>query len=452
MAGGALLQIAFAGRASESFYVSRSPQMSRWRVAVRKTTPYSIETFRLEFETKPVFSDTLPSVSRCRIRRHGDLLRNAVLTITLPDVYSSLLERFRWVPWLGVYLLRRASLLVDSQEVDTFYPDFEQILRTATEGARREAYDEMIGNVADVHAPRRARPLVTMVANRVNYTMYPDSTVLGEPSIRGRELLVPLGFFFSRDGDRAALPLIAMQLSEVFVEIELRPLNHLFQLWDAGKGEYGGPDVFRTVESFVKTGTQYPLELEASLTCEYVFLDDTERAALVQAAQTDYVISTVAQAQLSGITSANGTHIFRLNGTSRAIFWLFRRSDAFSRNTYPRFVREDAGGETMRTCGIMFNGVVREEEKPASFYGKTQPFLHVPTGRVPEGVYMYAFDPEPFAGGPSGTANLVTLDRVEFRVDLAMPDDPEVSYDMVVYSLDAAVFRVTSGQGGLVFA
>lgn len=453
MAGGALLQIAFAGRASEGFFVSRSPQVSRWKVAVRQTTPFSMETFRLEFDTKPLFSDTLPTVTRCRIRRHGDLLRSAVLTLKLPDIYSSLLERFRWVPWLGIYVLRRASLLVDSQEVDRFFPDFEQILRTATESSRREAYDAMIGNVSSVYAPRRARPLVTMIANRVNYSMYPDAQMLDEPSIRGRELIVPLNFFFSRDGDGAALPMVAMQLSEVFIEIELRPLNQLFQLWDAGRGAYGAPSVFRTVEAFVAPGTRYPLELEASLLCEYVFLDTAERATVVQAPQTDYVISTVSQAQTAGITAANGTYSFRLNGTARALFWFLRRSDAYTDNTYPIFTREAGGGETMENCGILFNGVIREEEKPGSFYGQVQPFLHVPTGKLPAGCYMYAFDPDPLSGAPpSGTANVGSLDRVEFRVDLAMPDDPEVSYEMTVLSLGTNVFRVTSGQGGLVFA
>ncbi len=44
-----------------------------------------------------------------------------------------------------------------------------------------------------------------------------------EPTIRGRQIVVPLHFWFCEDIG-SALPLIALQNGEVYIELRLRPV------------------------------------------------------------------------------------------------------------------------------------------------------------------------------------------------------------------------------------
>ena len=65
--------------------------------------------------------------------------------------------------------------------------------------------------------------------------MYPNAyhssslDTVSEPSIRGRELLIPLNAWFTMTS-KMALPLVSLQYSEVKIEVTIRPIQDLFTI------------------------------------------------------------------------------------------------------------------------------------------------------------------------------------------------------------------------------
>lgn len=456
MGAGALLQIASAGRNTDAFLTS-NPSFFPWRVSYRRQAAFSLETFRMDFDTKVGFSDALPGTYRLRIVRHADVLLSMTLVVRIPDVYSSLIQRFRWVPWLGLYLMERATLSADAQIIDTFHPDFAHFEAALRDPLRAATLDSLVGNVPAIYDPRAPRPVVSIVNNLTNYTYYPDALMTGGPSVRGRDLVIPMSFFLARGGTRTALPLVSLQLSEMILEIQLRPLNALFQVWDGGVGDFRAPGPTTTMKDFVAPGETYPLEIDARVYGQYAYVDVQERRRMITASRTDYLVDVVHQETVAGV-NGSGTYTVRLPYTAKCLVWCFRRSDASVTNVLSDFSREPswrvragAPEEPMRSCALMFNSAMREEEKPFWFYKSLQPFSHTAGGALPPGVYMYSFALDPFAEEPSGSADLSQISRIQMRVELDMPDDPGVSYELVCYSLSTNIFRVQAGQGSLVF-
>jgi len=70
-----------------------------------------------------------------------------------------------------------------------------------------------------------------------------DCTVVNTPSIRGRQLLVPLNPWFGRNS-KAALPLVALQYADVEIFVTFRPLNEWFTIlkYMPPPGGYTGQD------------------------------------------------------------------------------------------------------------------------------------------------------------------------------------------------------------------
>jgi hypothetical protein len=83
-------------------------------------------------------------------------------------------------------------------------------------------------------------------------------TKLNTPSIRGRQLLIPLNNWFGRNS-KAALPLVALQYSELEVFVTFRPLNEWFTImkYMPPPGGYtGGSTAYSTDPSPNGQGTQ----------------------------------------------------------------------------------------------------------------------------------------------------------------------------------------------------
>ena len=85
--------------------------------------------------------------------------------------------------------------------------------------------NKMIGNIPELYDPKK-----------YNGGHYPNSVIYNDnddiqPSIKGRKLYIPLMAWFC-NSTKNALPLIALQYQEVFINIEFRPVKELFTILD----------------------------------------------------------------------------------------------------------------------------------------------------------------------------------------------------------------------------
>ena len=170
------------------------------------------------------------------------------------------------------------------------------------------------------------------------------------PSIKKRKCRVPLPFYFSRNPG-LAIPLIALQKSPVYVDIELNKIKNLYTVLNLSDGDgdnlVDGPlsyaddlqpevaadltrKVFRVkpwtdlnINTFLET---QKLDLEMELECTYVYLEEAERRRFSQSTH-EYLIEEYQEISFNDITSDKEILVNSLNYPVKELIVVSQRSD-----------------------------------------------------------------------------------------------------------------------------
>ena len=169
------------------------------------------------------------------------------------------------------------------------------------------------------------------------------------PSIKKRKCRVPLPFYFSRNPG-LAIPLIALQKSPVYVDIELNKIKNLYTVLNlsdrdddnlvVGPLSYAAhlqPEeadrtrkVFRVkpwddlnINTFLET---QKLDLEMELECTYVYLEEAERRRFAQSTH-EYLIEEYQDISFTDITSDKEILVNSLNYPVKELIVVSQRSD-----------------------------------------------------------------------------------------------------------------------------
>lgn len=445
-----MLQLAVSGKGAEE-YTKKNPNMTFWHQTVRRPTTFALETIEMQFDRKPVISHDIGGTFRVRVERHGELLKGAVLSFMLPDIYSTGIAGFKWVSNPALNLIEHIALLVDDQRIDIMYPELESIYRNTLEPEKRDTYNVMVGNTPDMTEPTTKIPIIRMKNNRSVYLYYPDHNEIGGPSIRGRRVFIPVHLFFT-EKHSMALPLISMQYTQLNLEVKFRPLKSIFRVKD-DDGRYVAPvRSFDKIQNFTLDKDTY--DLDANMFLTYVHLGSAERSTLALTPRIDYVADVIRFERINGIRGSGTFTLRQFAYTCKAIVWMFVRSDVYETNHIGHYeVEENTDTEPMKSCALSINGVLREDIKPGYYWRHVQSYIHTKGGRLPTGVYMYSFGLEPFDNDPSGSIALSAAGNIEFRLQMNMPKamSDEITYDMLCFGITTNIFRIASGQAGLVF-
>ena len=91
---------------------------------------------------------------------------------------------------------------------------------------KKDLWDKMTGNVIELNDPGNAFG---------NINVYPSVAFRGnpeiEPSIRGRQLFIPIESWFGVTS-KTSLPLVAIQYNEISIKITFRPVKDLYKIRD----------------------------------------------------------------------------------------------------------------------------------------------------------------------------------------------------------------------------
>ena len=231
MSGG-VLQLAAKG--GQDAYLTGNPEITFFKSVARQHTDFSIETINQLFANKIDFGQKIT----CTISRNGDLISGICLKIMLPDPNPEHTDpndyvRF-WVNSIGHALLESIEVEIGGTVIDRQSGMWMDIWSELTQKEEKKiGYSNMIGKM-DSH-----------------YT--PHYEECGE----GRILYVPLNFWFCRNIG-LALPIIALQYSEVKIHIKLRSLDECLIMLDCAK-------------------LPSKLNLNMSLLVDYIYLSTDER-------------------------------------------------------------------------------------------------------------------------------------------------------------------------------
>lgn len=507
---GGLLQLVAVGAQNE--LVNGSPSMTHFRAVYRRHTNFAMESIRMSFGASNLeFAQIGTRTLSCRIDRYAQLLHDTYLSITLPDIWSplkylganptfpsgygatdtdtapnSMGYEFQWIRNIGYNLIDRVEITMNGQAIQTLRGEWLKLYSYMTHDAnKRRIVDQMVGNVPELYDPANAYDRTNQYPHAITPVTTPSlapMSVIPEPSIRSRQLIIPLHFWFCENAE-LALPLAALQNSEVYITVTLRPITDLYTVIDVN------PANTTTYGQRVKP-TNYPLQLFLSppktdgtpsnpllttffpdpyLEGNFIYLTETEWNQIARA-DTTVLVKTVRYVGKEGQFGGNtDLEIPMYNLVTRVVF-AAQRSDRILVNDWDNYTNWNnpyrapwtantnlpitslySSGQQQTTSTyprdpmvdglLLFDAKERFQTKPLPYFSLLQMYRHT-TGNTTElpGVYMYSFALNHDQYQPSGSANGSLFNKVILRLTLEQPLPQSTGTTTVVCVLKSTLF------------
>ena len=485
---GGLMQLVGVGAQNE--LVNGNPSMTHFRAVYRRHTNFAMESIRMSFTSSNLeFATATTRTISCRIDRFAQLLHDTYLVITLPDIWSplkyvgntlpsgyqstdganSIGYEFQWIKNIGYNLIDHVDLTMNGQVIQRLRGEWLKLYSYLTHDRhKRVIVDQMVGNIPEIYDPANAFDRQNQYPHAVASPSTPATgpmTKIPEPSIRSRQLVVPLHFWFS-ENPGTVLPLVALQNSEVYINVTLRALNDLYTVVDVNTASSTyGQRIKPNGNDYTKIGlflsppntdgtpsapgvtTFFP---NPYIEGNFIYLTEAEMNQVARA-DTTILIKTVRYANKEGQFGANtDMDILMFNLVTRIIF-ASQRSDRILNNDWDNYTNWentkrapwDAGvttdetelytsgqqqvssvypRETIADAVLLLDGKERFQTKPVSYFSLLQMYRHT-TGDVPAlpGVYMYSFALDHDQYQPSGAINGSAFNKVTLRLNMQQP-------------------------------
>ena len=505
---GGLLQLVATGAQNE--LVNGTPSMTHFRSVYRRHTNFALEQIRMPFTTSNLeFAVTQTRTISCRVDRYAQLLHDCYLVLTLPDIWSPLKSigssapptgydprsnaigyEFQWIKNIGYNLIDHVDIVMNGQVIQRLRGEWLKLYSYMTHNAdKRAIVDQMTGNVPELYDPANAYDRQNQYPHAIAPVAVPPQlpmTTTPEPSIRSRQLMVPLHFWFC-ENPGLALPLVSLQNSEVYINVTLRALNDLYTVIDvnpANTSTYGqrvapvnyplvnflSPPLPTGLPSNPSLGTFIP---DFYVEGTFIYLTEVEMNQLARADQT-YMVKTVRYVNKEGQFGGNtDLEIPMFNLVTRIVFES-QRSDRILVNDWDNYTNwtnpkrapwtpistdvdtslYSTGQQQVTSVAprsaiidgvLMFDGKERISTKPFPFFSLQQMYRHV-TGQPPvslPGIYQYSFALDHDQYQPSGAANGSMFNRTILRLTLQTPLPLSVTSGNAPTSTIVCVLRST---------
>jgi len=464
--GAGLIQLLFFGQ--QDIYLKSNPSITFFKKVFKTHTNFSMESIHVEFTSSTLTNIYQPTTLQVKIPRHGDLIGQIYLVLDIPEIISDNVLGFQWIENLGEAIIDNYYITVGGSLVDRQYGDYLHILNNLTLSSdKRKIYDKIICNTIQFNNPKQYSLLINNLSNipqryRIGnqYPMYvsydPNNPTVYTPSIKTQKMYIPLQFWFNRDLG-SALPLVALQYSEVELTIVLRPWNQLYTLYYNKNGiqDYYAPSPYiqaHQMSNFVSNVKQNFLVSDTTINCQcyleinYIYLDTLERQFFAYK-PLDYLIDQVTRVIEYGVSQTHTTNLI-LQNPVKEILWQLQRSDVDIKNDWFNYL--DNNNQIMATAKILFNGIDRIQEKDFVYFNYIQPFQHHSANNK-DGLFNYSFSIEPENFQPSGSCNMSRINNIQFFMTCNAPSDSSYVYNATFYIINYNFLRLNSGMAGVVF-
>jgi hypothetical protein len=422
--GGGLLQLVAYG--AQDVYLTGNPQITFFKVVYRRHTNFSLESIQQTFNGKFDWGSRVT----CQISRNGDLVHKMYVEVELeklvdkPDDFLTT-DVNRYVNYIGHRLLKSVEVEIGGQRIDKQYSHWMYIWNELSLNVgKKDGYGEMIGADSDM-------------------TSFEDN-----------KIFIPLEFWFCRNIG-LALPLIALQYHEVKVNIEIETFNNC---------TYNGTAYKKNGD--VSNGTVSIKN--ASLWCDYVFLDTDERKRFAQLSH-EYLIEQV-QLNENGLTTASEQSVpLTMNHPVKELIWTLNDDakkthqnqwynytntsnfestgeNSITNYTTTLFGVEPDGDNSILSASLQLNGNDRFAKRTGEYFSLVQPYQHHTNIPSNAGINVYSFAVKPEEHQPSGTLNMSRIDTARLVIK------PKNAGTLRVWGVNYNVLRILSGMGGLAYS
>lgn len=392
-------------RGEQDQYLTGNPDVSFFKSVYRKHTNFSIQTEELYFKNAIRWGQN----TECLIPRKGDLISRMYLHIKLPilsDDRSN--SSARWVTNVGHALIKSIEIDIGGQRIDIQTGENLYVYnQLSTDGGKRNGVDYMIGNEVDPY--------------------------------QEKQIFIPLDFWFNR-ADNAALPIIALDMQEINIKVQLREFEDVT----------------------IGTTNYVPLE-HISLITDYILLDIDERKRFQSGVKTYLIQQTQMNIENKTQKLINSVDLLLKNNV-KEIIWMVRR-----------FVKGDVGESDakdwfnysyknninpIKSVTLRINGQEKFSELSGEYFNLVQPFQY--HSNIPDnpGICAYSFALNPEAHQPSGSFNFSCVDNSELIFALqddyflemeANELDGEQEVSIQVYAISYNILEIGNGKAKLLF-
>ena len=528
MTGGGLYVLVAYG--SHNILLSGNPDFTYFYLVLKKYSHFSFESVTIQLDGPGELQFDAPIKVQAKIQRVADLLSDLYLTFTLPDIYSQFITpnaatrtaqyEFQWNRYIGAHIIQNATFLIGGTIVQEFDSDYLiAIAQTDQDETEYAKWRQLVGDVDEIYDPANGPYSGALGGTSVRSTgsssLYPNvarntsATVqTNAPSIPSRQITVPLSFWFTQDTS-LAIPLVALQYHECYVQLTLRSVQDLFTILDpSGYRVRPGNRVFASTTQ-IQTGnlsyipnntpenylnhylvdfgyTAPPLStwtLNAYLQATYVYLTDPERNTFTTQSLT-YPVRQVTNYTFPSINNRQNLNLYTHNPVPRLLI-IPRRSDMvpytnnwvnltnwYNSTSAPFFSPSnavyDSGIRSVGISGYLIAGsqedIIRQlrilcdgneiqEVKPIQYFQELSSWKYA-TGLFPKGLTIYSFALNTSKWmKPSGTLNTSRVKN--FQIDLdpwPLAADTNYTYDFIVYVESLNFLVIEGGMGGMKYA
>ena len=511
MAGG-LLNIISNGNAN--VILTGNPSKTFFKVTYAKYTNFGLQKFRIDFDGLRDLRLTEPSTFTFKFPRYAELLMDTYLVISLPNIWSPIYNpcqqtgnkwvpyEFKWIKDLGTHMIKELTLTSGSQILQKYSGEYiSAMVERDFSKEKKELFNRMSGNTVELNDPANAYGRQSTYPS----AYYNSGSNGAEPSIRGRNIYIPINMFFTLDS-RCAFPMIALQYNELHLSVTLRPIQELFQVRDVFDSIHQYPycqPIFNEPQFNMYTFLQSPpLDISipnayANITntwnsdihviSTYCFLSNEEARRIAQEDQV-YLVKDVFEYEFQNVTGSQRVKLTS-NSMISSWMWYLQRNDVNLRNEWSNYTNwpysvlpvdivsapassipntfgpninpSDNGNtglyitgafsehnqkEILQTLAIVLNGDYRENVFESGIYNYIEKYVRC-GGGAKDGLYCYNFclNTSPFEYQPSGAMNMSKFRVIELELTTYVPPvDIGTSNFTVVYDAKGIPIATTS--------
>lgn len=486
MAGGYFNIVA---EGTNNVILTGNPSKTFFKVVYSKYTNFGMQKFRIDYDGQRDLRLSEPSVFTFKIPKYADLLMDTYLVVSLPNIWSPIYQPstltgnkwvpydFRWIRDIGTHMIKEIEIKCGSYSLQKCSGEYlAAVAKRDYDVNKKQKFDKMTGNVSELYDPANSYGR----ANVYPSAYYTTNTNGAEPSIRGRNLVIPIGQWFTFDSTMA-FPMVSLQYQELSISVTLRPIRELYQIRDiadaANLYPYVAPDYTKDEQQlyrFLQTPPSVDLSLyenqingwnaDIHLLANYCFLTK-EEAKTFAAEDQMYLIKDVFEYRFENVVGSRRLKI-ESTGMVSSWMWHFQRNDVNMRNEWSNYTnwpyrtmpsdiyiapRDDDSGPDglgpglnpgnvqtglfitgdfsvdnqyaiMQYLGILLNGEYRENTFPTEMYQYVEPYSRT-KGTATDGLYCYNFCFNSCLTDyqPSGALNMSKFKTIELEFGTYVP-------------------------------
>ena len=359
MAGG-LLNIVAVG--ANNVFLTGNPCKTFFKATYAKYSNFGLQKFRIDYDGQRDLRPTEPSTFTFKIPRYADLLMDTYVVMTLPDIWSPVYPptadtgykwvpyEFKWIKNIGTHMIKEIVITCGSMTLQKYSGEYMAAMVDRDFSAeKKDLFRKMTGNVTELNDPAIAHGRT----NSYPSASFTPNVAGAEPSIRGRNLYIPINTWFTLNST-CAFPLVALQYNELVVSITMRPIQELFQVRDVFDVQYTYPyiqpdfnesrfQMYRFLQTpptgYIRPedyGTRFlTWNADIHLLATYCFLSK-EETQIFAAEDHIYLVKDVFEHKYENVTGSKRIKI-NSNGMIASWMWYMQRNDVNLRNEWSNY-------------------------------------------------------------------------------------------------------------------